>query len=770
MLTQEEGYPEAILLSKLRESVPRDGKEMLVGVEAMRVAWERLEKRYGNRKIAILTIQSRLVKVALTGEDHERVEKLSVEVDRAVNLLRPLGALDALTRDFEMVGKLVDKLPKPLQAEWDRHATSSEFDADARTDWEKFVGWLERQRRMADNAKIRWLEKQQSQPTGSKTTKLPFRGVDGCWKCGGKGHLSRFCTSPTTAEVKLNYVEDMESVSAVENKPSKPRTRSDWLEIRPQAKERAGACPICGKEHSYKRKFQWGEMDWPSAMMRSCPKYMEMNPVQRGKKVEEVKGCCKCTSWKHQKGAKQCPRGTSLCTVLESGQKCDKGHDVSLHGSGSRYCSAASVIAVSNSQQRKEEEEDRFSPVLLEIQRVQLVVEGVVEETVLFFDNGSTVMLCTHRWAKKVGLRGEEVVYFLRVVGDQYAEKHTMMYSFTIEDNSGSRHKIHAYGMDVITEVERVPDLTDIKHLFPGVPDEALRIPTGEVDILIGQNHRSIQPKGAEEVNELRMVDSKFGCGKILTGTHPRIGVGGHCLNHAARIMKDMAPKLPNQATVFHSSVKTPSFFEAEELGTVPRPHCESCTKKVTQCKDCSYRGQMLSKQQREVVSKVESSMRLDPTERRIHVSYPFKPAAYQQRDNHGQAVVVQTNIERRLIRDGLVSDYEKEMKKAIEAKLVVKLSQEELRAWTGPVHYLTHFPVLKPESVTTKVCIVANRKMKNMHTGHSLNDVVKAGPNALSPLLEVLILWRGVEVALMFDLSKAYQQLVTGDLERHLR
>ena len=102
----------AILLSKLRESVPREGKELLVGVESAEIAWQRLEKRYGDRKIVILTIQSRLGRVTLTGEDHERVEKLSGKVDRAVNLLRPLGAIDSLTRDFEMVGHLVDKLPK----------------------------------------------------------------------------------------------------------------------------------------------------------------------------------------------------------------------------------------------------------------------------------------------------------------------------------------------------------------------------------------------------------------------------------------------------------------------------------------------------------------------------------------------------------------------------------------------------------------------------------------------------------------------------------
>ena len=771
-LTQEEGYPEAILLSKLREGIPKEGKELLVGVEKMSVAWERLEKRYGDRKIAILTIQSRLVKVNLTGEKHERVEKLCGEVDRAVNLLRPLGALDALTRDFEMVGRLVDKLPEALQAEWDRHATSTEFSDDTSTDWEKFVEWLSRQRKIAHNAKIRWLEKQQSQNSTNKPTKLPYRGIEGCWKCGGKGHLSRSCTAPITGEVRVNYLEESESVSAVDSKFGKPKTKSDWLEILKQAKERSGSCPCCSKDHTYKRKFPWGELDWPSTQLKSCPKYTSMSPVQRGKKMEEVKGCSKCTSWKHQKGAKQCPRGAGLCTVDESGNKCNKDHDTSLHGSGSRYCSTAGIMTTSTGKKAKkqETEDEGCSPVLLEIQKVPLTVNGTTHETVMFFDNGSTATICTHKWAQKAGIKGTEVVYFLRVVGDQYTEKHTMLYSFTIEDNTGARHHLKAYGMDVITEVESVPDLRDVKHLFPGVPDEALRVPIGEVDLLIGQNHRSIQPKGAEEVKELRMVNSKFGCGKILTGTHPNIAGGGHCVNHAARLMKGMEKSLPNYATVFHNLIKIPSFFEAEELGTTPQPHCQSCTRKVSQCKDCSYRGQMLSQQQREVVRRVESSMHLDSAEQRIHVRYPLKPAAFQQRDNYGQAAAVQGNIEKRLIRDKLISDYDKEMMKAIEAKSVVKLSDEELDTWTGPVHYLTHFPVLKPGSVTTKVRIVANSKMKNAKTGLSLNDVVEAGPNALTPLLEVLILWRSVEVALMFDLSKAYQQLVTGEVERHLR
>ena len=43
-------------------------------------------------------------------------------------------------------------------------------------------------------------------------------------------------------------------------------------------------------------------------------------------------------------------------------------------------------------------------------------------------------------------------------------------------------------------------------------------------------------------------------------------------------------------------------------------------------------------------------------------------------------------------------------------------------------------------------------------------------GPNALNSLLEVLIGFRMNEVALVYDLTKAYQSIATGNVERHVR
>ena len=122
-LTKDEGFPDVIALSKLRDCIPMEGKELLVGVESLTEAWERLARRFGDRKIGILTVQKRLNTLVLNGEDYDKIEKLAREVDRAQNLLRSLGAPNQLTQDFEMVGRLVAKLPRPYQTEWDRHVT-----------------------------------------------------------------------------------------------------------------------------------------------------------------------------------------------------------------------------------------------------------------------------------------------------------------------------------------------------------------------------------------------------------------------------------------------------------------------------------------------------------------------------------------------------------------------------------------------------------------------------------------------------------------------
>ena len=67
-------------------------------------------------------------------------------------------------------------------------------------------------------------------------------------------------------------------------------------------------------------------------------------------------------------------------------------------------------------------------------------------------------------------------------------------------------------------------------------------------------------------------------------------------------------------------------------------------------------------------------------------------------------------STERRLKKDpeqGVA--YDKKMEEMKEMKLSRKLSEEEIKNYKGPVHYIPHHAVIRPEKKSTPVRIVFN-------------------------------------------------------------
>ena len=98
-------------------------------------------------------------------------------------------------------------------------------------------------------------------------------------------------------------------------------------------------------------------------------------------------------------------------------------------------------------------------------------------------------------------------------------------------------------------------------------------------------------------------------------------------------------------------------------------------------------------------------------------------------KDNSRHAIAVQTKVEQRLERDGLLEQYNEEMKQTIDMGAVVPLGEDN-RTYSGPVHYITQFGVLNLESKSTKLRIVSNSASKNQYSGLSLNECMDDGPN----------------------------------------
>ena len=89
---------------------------------------------------------------------------------------------------------------------------------------------------------------------------------------------------------------------------------------------------------------------------------------------------------------------------------------------------------------------------------------------------------------------------------------------------------------------------------------------------------------------------------------------------------------------------------------------------------------------------------------------------------------------------------------------------------WSGPVHYLPIQAVISPKSATTPLRLVTNSSLIDPSTGLSLNSILAKGPMYLNDMWEMLVRFRHQECGLCGDISKAYFQMHTGPVEKHVR
>ena len=109
---------------------------------------------------------------------------------------------------------------------------------------------------------------------------------------------------------------------------------------------------------------------------------------------------------------------------------------------------------------------------------------------------------------------------------------------------------------------------------------------------------------------------------------------------------------------------------------------------------------------------------------------------------------------------------YDLQVKDMVARDVARKLSKEEMSSYKGPVHYISHHEVLKPDSKSTPVRIVFNSSAKYM--GHVLNEYWAKGPDLLNNLVGVLIRFRENQVALMGDIRKMYHTVKTKPIDQN--
>jgi len=251
--------------------------------------------------------------------------------------------------------------------------------------------------------------------------------------------------------------------------------------------------------------------------------------------------------------------------------------------------------------------------------------------------------------------------------------------------------------------------------------------------MLIGYEYAGFHPERIKSRGHLLLLQNKF----------------GKCLGGAHQLVEEKTKMIVQNVQISHASVSIEEFFSNESLGVSCTPKCGSC-----RCGECPLGSKQYSLQEERELALIESG--LSHEEGQWTATYPWIRDPKELPDNYTSALSMMKSLERRLTKHTEHSQvYQDQIQDMIDRGVAEKLDQDELSTYTGPVYYLSHHEVLKPDSESTPCRIVFNSSSK--FKGHVLNEYWAKGPDLMNNLLGVLVRFRENCVAVAGDIRKMY-------------
>lgn len=177
-------------------------------------------------------------------------------------------------------------------------------------------------------------------------------------------------------------------------------------------------------------------------------------------------------------------------------------------------------------------------------------------------------------------------------------------------------------------------------------------------------------------------------------------------------------------------------FWEIEEVSTEKQP--------------------LYSESEQAALNQSEQSLRI--VDDRYEIGIPWKESKDKLENNYEMARKRLENTEKRLNKNPEIREtYSKTINMYLEKGYINKIpggkTDDSKSNW-----YLPHFPVIKPDKLTTKVRLVfdASARYKDL----SLNDVIHPGPKLQGDLFSILLRFRHHPVALVCDIQEMYLQI----------
>ena len=111
-LCSGEGYTEIIELAQMRQKLPKEAVDLIAGLSSTSKAWLRLDEKYGNVEMSVITALKRLRNFKTSkSAAHDQIQELCSAIQRCMTVLESLGKERAFLRDRETLADVLYCLP-----------------------------------------------------------------------------------------------------------------------------------------------------------------------------------------------------------------------------------------------------------------------------------------------------------------------------------------------------------------------------------------------------------------------------------------------------------------------------------------------------------------------------------------------------------------------------------------------------------------------------------------------------------------------------------
>ena len=472
-----------------------------------------------------------------------------------------------------------------------------------------------------------------------------------------------------------------------------------------------------------------------------CPRFKEMNVVERWKQAKRNQLCYRCLGRNHR--GVNCPHGHWKCSIAN----CDESHHHLLHEekniSDSKQAAASSTVGyfskpVATSQKDPVKTEETLTSAdgggvsVMALRTIPVVLRNGNRKMLVnaLLDDGSTKSYINEDVAAELGLEGPVESISVNTMNGRTSHFRTMPVEFVLQsvDGSSLTHML-AHTTKKVTgnmrPVEWRVNAGKWQHLrnisFPKLG------PRPVIDLLIGIDYPQLHSSLEESQGE---------CGNPVARRTP---LGWTCIGQLHRSTDDALQTNFNW-TYYAQSVHTDEisrqlqrFWELEAV-------------------DCGEECQLTSDEQ-EAKRLVQESLVF--TGGRYQVRMPWKSDPQLLPDNYITAYKRLVSTEKRLLRDhALGQAYQAVISNYVTKAYITKVNSTTKEGkW-----YLPHFAISKPEKSTTKTRVVFDASVTQ--DGISLNDIIHRGPKLQRELFEILLRFRKYPVALVCDVTEMYLQI----------